>query len=123
MFIGGGARFAIGLTLRPMVDELGWERSQIGMAVAVFQVISAATMYLAGVRTQGDGAVAVPGSGYIAAGLDTRRVGMVAMNGWMFIMNRLVQGKHNFGTGFVNWQLYPPGNACWSMPGNRSPRR
>ncbi len=48
LFIGGGARFAIGLTLRPMVDELGWDRSQIGMAVAVFQAISAATMYAAG---------------------------------------------------------------------------
>ena len=48
LFIGGGARFAIGLTLRPMVDELNWERSQIGMAVAVFQAVSAATMYLAG---------------------------------------------------------------------------
>lgn len=48
LFIGGGARFAIGLTLRPMVDELGWDRSQIGMAVAVFQAISATTMYVAG---------------------------------------------------------------------------
>ncbi len=48
LFIGGGARFAIGLTLRPMVDELGWDRSQIGMAVAVFQAVSAATMYVAG---------------------------------------------------------------------------
>ncbi len=48
LFMGGGARFAIGLTLRPMVDELGWDRSQIGMAVAVFQAISAATMYMAG---------------------------------------------------------------------------
>ena len=48
LFIGGGARLAIGLTLRPMVEELGWERSQLGIAVAVFQIVSAAGMYVAG---------------------------------------------------------------------------
>lgn len=48
LFIGGGARFAIGLTLRPVVEELGWGRSDLGLAVALFQVVSAACMYVAG---------------------------------------------------------------------------
>lgn len=48
MFISGGARFAIGLTLKPMVEEFGWERSQLGIAVAVFQMVSAAAMVVAG---------------------------------------------------------------------------
>jgi predicted MFS family arabinose efflux permease len=48
LFVGGGARFAIGLTLKPMVDEFGWDRTQIGLAVAVFQVVSAVCMFLAG---------------------------------------------------------------------------
>lgn len=48
LFIGGGARFAIGLTLRPMVEELGWGRSEIGGAVAVFQVVTAFAMFFAG---------------------------------------------------------------------------
>ncbi|MBI2961543.1 MAG: MFS transporter [Betaproteobacteria bacterium] len=48
LFIGGGARFAIGLTLKPMVEEFSWDRSQIGVTVAVFQVVSAASMYVAG---------------------------------------------------------------------------
>jgi len=48
LFIGGGARFAIGLTLRPMVEEFAWDRSQVGMAVAVFQAISATILYVAG---------------------------------------------------------------------------
>jgi predicted MFS family arabinose efflux permease len=48
LFVGGGARFAIGLTLRPMVDEFGWDRSQIGLAVAVFQTVSAVSMFAAG---------------------------------------------------------------------------
>jgi hypothetical protein len=27
LFVGGGARFAIGLTFKPMVDDLGWPRA------------------------------------------------------------------------------------------------
>ncbi|MGA7973856.1 MAG: MFS transporter, partial [Pseudolabrys sp.] len=48
LFIGGGARFTIGLTLKPMVDELGWGRSELGGAVALFMVVSAVAMFAAG---------------------------------------------------------------------------
>ena len=48
LFIGGGARFAIGLTLRPMVEELGWVRGDLGLAVAIFQSVSALFMFVAG---------------------------------------------------------------------------
>jgi predicted MFS family arabinose efflux permease len=48
LFIGGGARFAVGLTLRPIVDDLCWSRSDLGLAVALFMVVSAAAMFAAG---------------------------------------------------------------------------
>lgn len=48
LFIGGGARFAIGLTLKPVVEHFNWDRSDLGLAVAAFQVVSAITMFLAG---------------------------------------------------------------------------
>ena len=48
LFVGGGARFAIGLTFKPMVDDLGWERGALGLAVAVYLVISAFATLLAG---------------------------------------------------------------------------
>lgn len=48
LFIGGGARFAIGLTLKPMVEELNWGRSELGVTVAVFQVVTAIAMFYAG---------------------------------------------------------------------------
>jgi MFS family permease len=48
LFISGGARFAVGLTLKPIVDDLGWVRSDIGLAVALYQVVSAAAMFAAG---------------------------------------------------------------------------
>jgi predicted MFS family arabinose efflux permease len=48
LFLAGGGRFTVGLTLRPIVDELGWGRSELGLAVALFQVVSAAGMFAAG---------------------------------------------------------------------------
>jgi predicted MFS family arabinose efflux permease len=48
LFVGGGSRFAIGLTLKPMVDEFGWARGELGIAVAAYLVISAFATYIAG---------------------------------------------------------------------------
>jgi len=48
LFIGGGARFAIGLTLKPMVDELGWARGELGLAVGAYMLVSAVATYFAG---------------------------------------------------------------------------
>jgi predicted MFS family arabinose efflux permease len=48
LFVGGGARFAIGLTLKPMVGELGWVRGEVGLAVLAYLVVSAVATYLAG---------------------------------------------------------------------------
>lgn len=47
LFIGA-ARFAIGLTLKPMVDEMNWSRTDIGQAVGVFQVVTAFAMFAGG---------------------------------------------------------------------------
>jgi predicted MFS family arabinose efflux permease len=48
VLIGGGARFALGLTLKPVVDELGWPRSDLGLAVALYFVITAFATFWAG---------------------------------------------------------------------------
>ncbi len=48
LFVSGGSRFAIGLTLKPMAEDLGWSRSTLGLTVAVFFVVSATCMFLAG---------------------------------------------------------------------------
>ena len=69
LFIGGGARFAIGLTLRPMVEEFGWDRSQLGIAVAVFQVVSAATLYVAGMLADRISLRLVLGGGLVVSGI------------------------------------------------------
>jgi predicted MFS family arabinose efflux permease len=48
LFVGGGARFAIGLTFKPMVSEFGWARGELGIAVAAYLVVSAFATYIAG---------------------------------------------------------------------------
>ncbi len=48
MLIGGGARFAIGLTFKPMVDEFGWARGELGLAVGLYMVVSAFATFFAG---------------------------------------------------------------------------
>jgi len=48
LFVSGGARFAIGLTLKPMVEEFGWGRSELGSAVGMFQIVSAIAMFVSG---------------------------------------------------------------------------
>ncbi len=48
LLVGGGARFAIGLTFRPMVDEFGWSRGDLGVAVGVYMLVSAVATFIAG---------------------------------------------------------------------------
>ena len=48
LFIGGGSRFTIGLTLKAMVEDFGSGRGVIGLAVALFLFVSAVAMFLAG---------------------------------------------------------------------------
>jgi len=48
LFMSGGTRHAIGLVLKPMAEGFDWERSVIGLAVAVFLVVSAVGMFIAG---------------------------------------------------------------------------
>jgi predicted MFS family arabinose efflux permease len=48
LLVGGGARLAIGLTFKPMVDELGWSRGALGVAVALYMVVSAVATFAAG---------------------------------------------------------------------------
>jgi len=69
LFIGGGSRFAVGLTLKPIVDDLGWERSDLGLAVALFQVVSAGAMFAAGHFADRAGPRLVLGGGLLVSGL------------------------------------------------------
>jgi predicted MFS family arabinose efflux permease len=48
LFVGGGARFAIGLALKPIAEEFAIGRSTLGLAVAAYLVVTSACMFIAG---------------------------------------------------------------------------
>src|ERR1700690_4461473 len=69
LFIGGGARFAVGLTPKPIVHDFGWRRSEIGLAVALFQVVSATAMFVAGRLADRTSPRLVLGGGLLVSGI------------------------------------------------------
>lgn len=48
LFIGGGGRHGIGLVLKPMADDLSWDRGLLGAVIAVFMVMTACAMIAVG---------------------------------------------------------------------------
>jgi len=48
LFVGGGQRFAIGLVLKPIAEDLDWARGIVGAAAAIFLVISSICMFVSG---------------------------------------------------------------------------
>ena len=48
LFFSGGSRFAFGLMLKPMTDDLGWSRSSLSLAVTTFMFASALAMPVVG---------------------------------------------------------------------------
>ena len=48
LFFGGGSRFALGLMLKPMTEDLSWSRSTLSFAVTFFMFTSALALPVAG---------------------------------------------------------------------------
>jgi predicted MFS family arabinose efflux permease len=78
LFVGGGARFAIGLTLKSVVEEFGWGRSELGLAVALFQLVSAGCMYVAGRLSDRMSPRVVLGGGLAVAGIGIGLMSLMA---------------------------------------------
>jgi predicted MFS family arabinose efflux permease len=68
LFISGGARFAVGLIFKPMVDELGWARADLGLAVGIYMVVSACATFIAGRMADRLGGVAILFAGTVIGG-------------------------------------------------------
>ena len=78
LFVGGGARFAIGLTFKPMVDDLGWARSDLGLAVGVYMVVSAFATFWAGRLADRLGARAILAAGTLLGGIGIGLMSLVS---------------------------------------------
>lgn len=95
LFIGGGTRFAIGLTLKPIVDEFGWPRGALGVAVAVFQVVSALAMFWAGRLADRRSPRLVLGLGLLLAGVGIGLMGFVAQPWHAVLLYGVIYGLGN----------------------------
>ena len=78
LFVGGGARFAIGLTFKPMVDELGWARGELGLAVGVYMVVSAFATFIAGRLADRLSPRALLGAGTVLGGIGIGLMSLVS---------------------------------------------
>jgi predicted MFS family arabinose efflux permease len=78
LFVGGGARFAIGLTFKPMVDELGWARGELGLAVGLYMVVSAFATFIAGRLADRLSARALLAAGTVLGGVGIGLMSLVA---------------------------------------------
>ena len=98
LFFSGGSRFAFGLMLKPMSEDLDVSRSTLSLAVTMFMVVSAVAMPFVGRlvdRWSLRGTIAI-GAGIAAAGLVL--MGQVQSSWQVFIVYGLVYALGNSGT-------------------------
>jgi predicted MFS family arabinose efflux permease len=78
LLVGGGARFAIGLTFRPMVDEFGWARGELGLAVGAYMLVSALATFVTGRLADRLSPRALLSAGIVIAGTGIGLMSLVA---------------------------------------------
>ncbi len=78
LFVGGGARFAVGLIFKPMVDDLGWTRGELGLAVGLYLVVSAFATFIAGRLADRLDARVLLGAGTVLGGIGIGLMSLVS---------------------------------------------
>jgi predicted MFS family arabinose efflux permease len=78
LFVGGGARFAVGLIFKPMVDDLGWTRGELGLAVGLYLVVSAFATFIAGRLADRLDARLLLGAGTVLGGIGIGLMSLVS---------------------------------------------
>lgn len=95
LFIGGGTRFVIGLTLKPMAAEFGWPRSALGAAVATFQIVGAVAMFFAGRLADRASPRLVLGGGLVVSGIGVGLMSLVSEPWHALLLYGVVYGLGN----------------------------
>jgi predicted MFS family arabinose efflux permease len=75
---GGGSRFVIGLTLKPVVEEFGWQRGDLGIAAGVYFVITAICTVYAGRLADRMSMRMLLGSGLVVSGIGVGLMGFIS---------------------------------------------
>lgn len=90
LFFNGGSRFAFGLMLKPMTEDLNWSRSSLSLVVATFMVVSALSMPLVGRLIDLYGTKVVMGVGAVIGGIGIGLVYYVSSLWHLFLVYGLI---------------------------------
>lgn len=99
LFVGGGTRFVVGLTLRPVDAELGGGRGALGVAVALFLFVSAGFMFVSGRLADVLSLRLVLGAGVVVAALGIGLMSLATAS-WQIVL--LFGGLYAVGNGLAN---------------------
>ena len=90
LFFNSGTRYAFGLMLKPMTDDLGWSRSELSLALAAFMLVSALAMPFAGRLVDRYSIRLVLAVGGLIAALGIVLTGQVQSHWQLFVVYGLV---------------------------------
>lgn len=96
-FFGGGSRFAFGLMLKPMVDDLEWSRTTVSLLVTCFMLVSALAMPLAGRLADRYSLKGILAAGVAAGGAGLALMRNVTAPWHAFALYGVVNGLGNAG--------------------------
>lgn len=97
--VGGGTRFVIGLTLKPIDAELGGGRGTLGSAVALFLFVSAVFMFISGRLADRFSLRLVLAAGVLVAGVGIALMAFATAT-WQIVV--LFGGLYAVGNGLAN---------------------
>ena len=92
LFVGGGARFAIGLTLKSITEEFAIGRTVLGLTVAVYLGVTSACMFLAGRLADRLSVRAVLAWGLIVSAAGMSLMGLMTAPWQLFVLYGVVFG-------------------------------
>jgi predicted MFS family arabinose efflux permease len=95
LFVGGGARFAIGLALKPIAEELSVGRATLGLAVAAYLVVTSLSMFVAGRLADTLSMRAVLAGGLLVSGAGMGLMGVLAEPWQIFVFYGVVFAAGN----------------------------
>ena len=90
LFFSGGSRFAFGLMLKPMSEELGWSRSTLSLAVTAFMLVSALALPVVGRLIDRYSLRTIMGGGAVLGALGIGLMGQVKAPWQLFLVYGIV---------------------------------
>ena len=97
LFFSGGSRFAFGLMLKPMTEELTWSRSSLTLAVTLFMIVSALALPAVGRLVDRYSLRWIIGAGTLFSALGIGLMGRVAAPWQLFLVYGLLYALGNAG--------------------------